>query len=44
MDNDDEEAKLLLTFYYYMTGHYNRSLEILDEINNSSSGDRFKDF
>lgn len=45
LESEDEEAKLLLTFYYYMVGQYHRSLSMLTEIVDTSSGDdKFRDF
>lgn len=40
----DEESKLLLTFYYYMVGEYGLSFDLLEDISQQCSEDKFKEF
>lgn len=41
-ETHDDEAKLLLTFYYYMTNEYQLSLDLLCEVSEHSSEEKFQ--
>ena len=44
LDGEDDEAKLLLTFYYYMNGEYKESYSLLKSISDSETSGKFREF